>query len=48
MLERYLKLKEIFYLYANENRIRNISPEECEAIESCGSVLQLFEETTPN
>lgn len=48
MLERCLKLKDALCLYANDNNISNVSPEEWKAMEYCVTVLKPFEEATRN
>ncbi|GBP12136.1 Zinc finger BED domain-containing protein 4 [Eumeta japonica] len=46
MFERFLKIKDVLSLYANNNNIESILPEEWKIIECCLEVLQPFEEAT--
>lgn len=46
MFERFLKIKDALSLYANDNNIESILPEEWKVIECCLEVLKPFEEAT--
>ncbi|XP_072929650.1 zinc finger BED domain-containing protein 4-like [Epargyreus clarus] len=46
MFERFLKIKDALSLYANDNNIDSILPEEWKIIECCLEVLKPFEEAT--
>ncbi|GBP89910.1 Zinc finger BED domain-containing protein 4 [Eumeta japonica] len=46
MFDRFLKIKDALSLYANDNNIESILPEEWKIIECCLEVLKLFQEAT--
>ncbi|XP_033218096.1 zinc finger BED domain-containing protein 4-like [Belonocnema kinseyi] len=46
MFERFTKIKDALSLYANDNKIESIFPEEWRVIECCLELLKPFEEAT--